>query len=288
MDITFYGVRGSTPCSGDSVRATGGNTSCVVVRTGDHAPIILDLGTGLRPLGLDLLKELGDQPFVGTALVTHLHWDHVQGLPFFAPLLTEGAQLTVVGPTQAGVTMAEAVRAFVAPPLFPVDIDMLPGAIDFVSLAGTGPSGSMTVDSATVTATVVQHCGPTNGYRIETADGSIAYLSDHQAPMDGSLGVPASVVELCAGVDVLIHDAQYDTEEFERKAEWGHSTIEYAVAVARAADVGRLVLFHHDPCHDDAWVREAVVHAQHLAGSAVEVCATMEGLTLRIGPDPLA
>jgi phosphoribosyl 1,2-cyclic phosphodiesterase len=283
IDITFYGVRGSTPCSCDETKTYGGNTSCVLVQLPNEHPIVLDLGTGLRYLGERLLKEYGEQPFQGTALVSHLHWDHVQGLPFFKPLMHGEASLSIVGPRQASGSLQDAVESFVSPPLFPVDLRELPGSVTFRE----ADNETFSIGSATISAAEVAHCGTTNGYRILNGAGSMAYLSDHQAPMDGSLEVPASVVELCRGVDVLIHDAQYDNDEFAQRIDWGHSTIDYAVSVARAAGVGRLVLFHHDPSHDDAWIDDAVAHARALADGAFEVLAAHEGLELRSGDDAL-
>lgn len=283
IDITFYGVRGSTPCACDSTLGYGGNTSCVLVRVADDAPIILDLGTGLRYLGERLRKELGDEPFSGTALISHLHWDHVQGLPFFLPLMHDQAHLEIVGPPQAGSSLRDKIETFVAPPLFPVDLVGLPGTVTFRETS----DGSFSVGSATITSTEVEHCGVTNGYRIQNGTGSVAYISDHQAPIDGTLNVPDSVVDLCRNVDVLIHDAQYDLDEFEQKATWGHSTIDYAVAVAAASNVSRLVLFHHDPSHDDAWIDDALAHARELAAGRFEVEAAIEGMTLRSGTDQI-
>jgi len=281
IDITFYGVRGSTPCACDATMQYGGNTSCVLVRVDGADPIILDLGTGLRYLGQRLAKELGEQPFAGTALVSHLHWDHVQGLPFFAPLMKPEAQLRVVGPSQESGSLAEAVQAFVSPPLFPVHLADIPGSVEFTELT----NDSFQLGTVTISSTEVEHCGVTNGYRIQNGTGSLAYLSDHQAPADGSLDVPASVIELCRDVDVLIHDAQYDLDEFDQKSTWGHSTIDYAVAVAAASGAERLVLFHHDPTHDDAWIDDAVAHARELAAGRFEVLAAAEGLSLRSGTD---
>lgn len=281
IDITFYGVRGSTPCACEGTKRYGGNTSCVLVRLGDDKPIILDLGTGLRYLGERLSKELGEEAFDGTALVSHLHWDHIQGLPFFKPLMHPGATLDIVGPRQTSGTLQGAIESFVTPPLFPVDVDQLPGTLSFRESANE----TFTVGSGQVTAAEVEHCGITNGYRIQNGTGSVAYLSDHQAPKDGSLDVPVSVVDLCRDVDVLIHDAQYDNDEFEARIDWGHSTIDYAVAVALASDAKRLVLFHHDPSHDDAWIDDALAHARSIAGSELEVIAAAEGMTLRSGTD---
>ncbi len=282
MEISFFGVRGSTPCACDETRGVGGNTSCVLVRVGDEAPIILDLGTGLRYLGMEIMKELGDSPFTGTALVTHLHWDHVQGLPFFVPVLRPDSRLTVVGPEQENEqTLRSAFETFISPPLFPVDLEILPGTVDFIETS----QDVMTIGSVEVTVAPIEHVGRTNGYRIQNGTGSVAYLSDHQQPIDGSLTVPASVVELCRDVDVLIHDAQYDAEEFTTKSHWGHSTVDFAVAVARESGAKRLVLFHHDPGHDDGWVAEATEHARSLAGPDLEVLAAVEGLTLHSGDD---
>ncbi len=279
IDITFYGVRGSTPCACDGTKRYGGNTSCVLVRVDDDKPIILDLGTGLRYLGVRLAKELGEEAFEGTALVSHLHWDHIQGLPFFKPLMHPDATLDLIGPRQERGTLQSAIESFISPPLFPVDVDQLPGTLSYRE----AQNQTFTIGAATITAAEVAHCGVTNGYRIQNGTGSLAYLSDHQAPMDGSLDVPASVVDLCRDVDVLIHDAQYDNEEFEERIDWGHSTIDFAVSVALASNAKRLILFHHDPSHSDEWIDEAVAHASKLAAGALEVIPASEGLSLRSG-----
>lgn len=279
LEVTFYGVRGSTPCSCDATRGIGGNTSCVLVRVGDDDPIILDCGTGLRYLGQDLDTGPDGAPFRGTALLTHLHWDHVQGLPFFLPILRDGSLLRVVGPVQEVGTLADEVKSFVRPPLFPVDLDVLPGTISFDELCG----GSFDVGSATVTVGAVPHVGNTNGYRVEKGDASVAYLSDHQQPAGGSFDVPESVLELCADVDILVHDAQYDDDEFDAKSTWGHSTPAFAAEVAKRSGAKRLVLFHHDPNHGDDWVEAMHEKTQRLAGNSLEVILAREGLSLRSG-----
>jgi phosphoribosyl 1,2-cyclic phosphodiesterase len=252
----------------------------VVVESDGEDPIVLDLGTGLRYYG-EQLEAAGVQAFVGTALVTHLHWDHVQGMPFFKPLLHPDAQLTFVGPPQEGSSLEAEVGRFVQPPLFPVHLDVLPGTVDFVETDGTTPIGA---GSCTITAASVAHCGITNGYRIQNSVGSVAYISDHQQPADGSLSVAPEVVELCRDVDVLIHDAQYSAEEFVDRSDWGHSTPEYALEVARVVGAKRLVLFHHDPAHSDQWVR-AIEKDLGLKAAAfgIEVLAAYEGLQLSSG-----
>lgn len=276
LDVTFFGVRGSTPCSGPGIARYGGNTSCVLIQAPGERPIVCDLGTGLRYLG----ESLGnDEPFVGTALVSHLHWDHIQGLPFFSPVLRPGAEMEIVGPTQEDQTLDEAFSAGLTPPLFPVDLHDLPGRISFRETS----SERFPIGTAEVTVFPVTHVGPTNGYRIDRGDASVAYISDYQQPVDGSLELEDSVIEACRGVDLLIHDAQYDPDEFAMKSTWGHCTVEYAVEVAKAANARRLVLYHHDPGHDDDWVDKATVYATGVAGGACEVVAACEGLTLRSG-----
>lgn len=281
IDITFYGVRGSTPCCCPSTMGIGGNTSCVSLQIDDSDPVLLDLGTGLRYFGEHLRTKRDDTstpvPFRGTALVTHLHWDHVQGIPFFVPLLQEGAELTVVGPPQEGSSLREEFCGFVKPPLFPVGLDVLPGSIEFVEAA----TNTIELGSATVTVRPVAHVGNTNGYRVDSdTGGSVAYIPDHQQPADDPGFVGSGALELAGGVDVLIHDAQYDNEEFVEKASWGHSTIDYAVEVAAQAEVGTLVLFHHDPTHDDAWVGRAGERAVELARGRFDVVVASEGLTV--------
>ncbi len=276
IEIEFFGVRGSTPCSCPATMGFGGNTSCVVLHVGDDDPIILDLGTGLRYLGDRIHRDHEEKTFRGTALVTHLHWDHIQGLPFFVPLLQDGAELEIVGPSQPDTNLQTEICSFIRPPLFPVHLEVLPGIVHFNETS----EDHLTIGSAEVMIRPIPHVGNTNGYRIDGPSGSVAYLPDHQQPQDGSMHVPEPVLDLCRDVDVLIHDAQYDAEEFSRKIDWGHSTAEYAVEVALAANARRLVLFHHDPAHDDDWVKAASEETQRLAGDKLEVLAAFEGLVL--------
>jgi phosphoribosyl 1,2-cyclic phosphodiesterase len=273
--VTFWGVRGSTPCGCEQNRRYGGNTSCVTVEAPGEEPIVLDLGTGLRLWGQ---TQPHDGSFRGTALVSHLHWDHVQGLPFFVPLLRAGARLDVFGPPQESGSLDEAVRAFLRPPYFPVELDELPGEIRFHET-----SDDLTVGGAKVTVRPVPHIGPTNGYRIDWNGTSVAYVSDHQSP-DTPAGeggaVDEAVLELCDGVDLLIHDAQYWPAEWDRKRTWGHCTADYAVRVAQQAGARRLALFHHDPAHPDEEVDAILGAARRSAGRLEEVLAAAEGLTV--------
>ena len=278
LNATFFGVRGSTPCPCDANRRYGGNTACVALERPGDDPIVLDLGTGLRFWGETLPQ---DGSFRGTALITHLHWDHVQGLPFFVPINRPGACLDIYGPMQDGVTVGDAFASFMCPPYFPVRIEDLAGDIRFHDVADT----DIAIGDAKVRVRDVPHVGATNGYRVDWDGSTVAYLSDHQQPQDGSMDVSASVLELCDGADLLIHDAQYTPSEFAQKAHWGHCTVEYAVHVARESGARRLALFHHDPEHTDADVDRLLAGAQDLAEQAGldEVIAAREGLTVALG-----
>ncbi len=272
MNIGFYGVRGSTPCPCDDNARYGGNTACVAIEAPGHAPIIFDLGTGLRFFGE---TQPQDGSFVGTALVTHLHWDHVQGLPFFMPINRPGARLDVYGPGE-GMELGEAFDRFMRPPYFPVQYTDLVGDIEFHT---TGEQ-ELQIGDARVLAREVPHVGTTLGYRVEIGGLVVAYIPDHQMPMDGSMEVAAGVLELADGADVLIHDAQYTPEEFAERPHWGHCTVEYAVHVARTAGAERLVLFHHDPSHCDRVLDDLLRGAREEAGDDFEVLAAAEGMTL--------
>ncbi|HLU41931.1 MAG TPA: MBL fold metallo-hydrolase [Microthrixaceae bacterium] len=281
LNVTFYGVRGSTPCACDDNRRYGGNTACVVLESPGRDPILFDLGTGLRFYGL---TQPSDGTFRGSALVSHLHWDHVQGIPFFTPILAEGARLDVYAPPQEGRTLAETVRSFLSPPYFPVEIDALPGCFTFHEM-GDGP---IDIGGAKVTAAPVPHVGPTVGYRVECDGISVVYISDHQQPGPGATEVSREVLDLCEGADLLIHDAQYDHEEFAARPDWGHCTYDYAVEVAARAGVRRLVLFHHDPAHCDDRIDQILEQATaHAARRGIEeVLAAAEGLTISYGSSP--
>ena len=267
-------MRGSTPCPCDTNRRYGGNTACVALEVPGEDPIILDLGTGLRFFGL---TQPTDGSFRGTALVTHLHWDHVQGLPFFVPVDRPGARLDIIGPRQDGVDLAAAFEEFMRPPYFPVRASDLRGEIVFHDLA----EADVAVGNAKVRVRPVPHVGETNGYRVDWAGVSVAYISDHQAPLDRSERVSDAVLELCDGVDLLIHDAQYTPEEWEEKAHWGHCSVDFAVKVARESGARRLALFHHDPAHGDDFVDRLLDHAKRVSqGCGIEdVLAAAEGLS---------
>lgn len=240
-------------------------------------PIVFDLGTGLRNLGR---SWPADRPFRGHALVSHLHWDHIQGLPFFDPILRPGSSLDVYGPVTEGMGLAEAFDQFMRRPFFPVTIADLAGTIRFHD---TEP-GTFPIGDARVTVRVVPHTGRTFGYRVDVDGVSVAYISDHQQPGVDDHSVSPDALELCRDVDLLIHDAQYDAATFRHKADWGHCTVEYAVAVAVASGAGRLALFHHDPAHDDERLAELLDDARRCARTSpgLEVLLAVENLSLEL------
>ena len=280
MRVVFNGVRGSTPCAGPEYAHFGGNSSCVALETDDAPPIIFDLGTGLRQYA-----QRCDGDFHGSVLLSHLHWDHVQGLPFFTPLHQGDSSLDVYGPRQESAPLGEVFSELMRPPFFPILPSQLAADVRFHD---TGED-DFPVGGAKVRSRWVRHVGPTLGYRVEYHGLSVAYVPDHGPgcnPEHSDDFIPREILELCDGVDVLIHDAQHTTAEYERKRHWGHCTVDYAVHVAREAGARRLVLFHHDPAHSDDDIRAieqfAGDYSAHIG--APDVTAAREGLEILLAP----
>ncbi len=276
MKVTFFGVRGSTPCPAGPYARYGGNTSCVVVDIPGENPIILDLGTGLQAWGR---TQPLDGTFHATALVTHFHFDHVQGLPFLAAADRVGSQLEIYGPGDTGTTVKDLFTGFVRPPYFPVGIDELRGSYGLHDVL----SSDFTIGTANICVRPIPHVGLTVGYRIEWQGTSVAYISDHQAPLELDT-IADGVMELCNGVDLLIHDAQYTPLDWETKSHWGHCTVGYAVHVAKTAGAKSLALFHHDPSRTDQEIDCLAAEARTFP-EAKDMCvfAAAEGLTVQPG-----
>ncbi len=277
FEITFHGVRGSTPCHHSAVARYGGNTSCVSVDVPGHQPIMFDLGTGARYFGVAVP---GDQPFDGICLLSHLHWDHIQGLPFFPPVLRAGSRLDLHSPAQSdGTSVEEVISRMLCPPLFPIGVDDLPGDLLFHEHGDE----DFKIGEIDVMARLIPHLGNTLGYRLSWGGGSVAYLSDHQQPGIDVYEATDNARELCQGVDLLIHDAQYTRPEFEQKSYWGHCTVEYAVWLALECDVRTVALYHHDPMHDDDKVDRIVDELNQRVGSRLNVIGAREGLSVHVG-----
>ena len=226
-------------------------------------PLILDLGTGLRALGdtLDRPLRISGLPLQATALLTHLHYDHILGLPFFSPLRVPGSILDVYGPAQEKGTLKDVLSGVVQPPFFPIHMGEFRGELRFHEIDG---SDDLTFGAIKVKARPIPHRGTTLGFRVEAEGRSVAYIPDHQAPLDRR-SVAEEVLELCEGVDLLIHDSQYTDDEFVTMSDWGHSTVAYAVHVAAQAGARRLALFHHDPSHTDKDIDRTLSRARRLA-----------------------
>lgn len=245
MRLFFAGVRGSTPVSGPQFDRIGGHTSCVAVtRAGEPQPnLILDAGTGL----INLADRFGPAPFAGSILLTHLHWDHLQGLPFFRPADRDDARATVMMPAQGDARSV--LRQAMSPPHFPIGPDGLNGKWEFAALdAGTG-----SIEGFEVTALDIPHKGGrTFGYRVSDGNRSMAYIPDHgpNGP-DVSAANRANALELADHVDVLVHGAPFVSSEQKLADCYGHATVDDAVALAVAAGAGRLVLTHHGPFRTD-------------------------------------
>jgi len=235
MTIRFWGVRGSIASPGEATQRTGGNTPCVEVCAGDDL-VILDAGTGLRGLG-DRMLRTGRRE--ATILLSHLHWDHIQGLPFFVPAYVPGHRIGFAG--MRG--LRGALDAQMTPPCFPVGLDAMAAELTFTELT----RAPLAVGALSVRWAKLNHPGGVLAYRITLGDRAVVYATDteHYAVPDPHL------VALARGADVLIYDAMYTADEYPQKVGWGHSTWQAGVAVADAAGVDRLVLFHHDPSRDD-------------------------------------
>ncbi len=282
MEVHFLGVRGSTPAPGPSTVRYGGNTSCVALaHDGSPPTLVLDAGTGIRSVG----GLLGEAPFAGTVLLTHLHWDHTHGLPFARALDRDDATVDLWLPAQPGAVgdPADALARSMGPPNFPITPHQLRGRWRFSALE----PGEHRFEGFTVTAAEIPHKGGrTFGYRVTDGTGMFAYLPDHSpvavGPGPDGLGERHRVaVDLLEGVDVLAHDSQHTVTEFARVAGFGHSTIDYAVDLGAQAGVTTVVLFHHDPDRTDDAL-DAIVAGYADRSSGPEVIAAREGLVLRV------
>jgi phosphoribosyl 1,2-cyclic phosphodiesterase len=289
--LKFWGTRGSISVPGPGTLRYGGNTTCVEVRT-DGEIIVLDAGSGIRSLGIALEKEFGAQPIKLSLLVTHAHWDHIQGLPFFAPAYEKKNEIHVRGydgfDTSFSEIMAEPMKA----PFFPIAMRELSARIDIKKL----PEMEFSAGKVQIRARFVNHPGVCAGYRLFTSAGSIAFLPDHEpyqflhsaranhmSPEEAKKTAEEErigLVEFLHGSDILILDAQYTDAEYESHVGWGHGSVSSAVSLALDAEVRRLLLFHHDPSHDDAKVDAMVDEARRLVrenGKEIEVDGAREG-----------
>ncbi len=287
--LKFWGVRGSIPTPGQDTIFYGGNTSCTEIRT-DNQIIILDAGTGIRPLGVSLNEEFGKEPIHLTLLISHTHWDHIQGFPYFLPAYNPKNKINILGFEGARKGLENILSAQMESSYFPISMLEMPSNITIHELKEM----EFTIGPTRVEAQFLNHPGICTGYRIITSDGSISYLTDvelfqrmraQKQPSTDEQNFAREQDERLAdfvrGSDVLILDAQYDAAEYETHVGWGHSCVDDSVAFAIAAEVKRLFLFHHDPDHNDERISRLVARGRELVaekGSNLIVEAAREGL----------
>ncbi|MEO8294188.1 MAG: MBL fold metallo-hydrolase [Gemmatimonadota bacterium] len=284
--ITFWGTRGSIPTPGPQTARYGGNTSCVAVAGRQDELVILDAGSGIRPLGREL-HHSGNGGINADILVSHTHWDHIQGLPFFQPLNVKGNSVRIYGSAQEGVGLESILDRQMDPMVFPIPLRALAAQLTVTEIVG----GAFEIDGFTVEAFRLRHPGTTLGYKLVPVRGGpiMAYLTDNELGDGGSYDVPenwrAQLVAFLEGVDTLIHDGMYSDELMNERAGWGHSTPRQAVELAGECRARRLILFHHEPEHDDNSIDRLLVKAQtdakHLARD-LTVDAASEGMQLTL------
>jgi phosphoribosyl 1,2-cyclic phosphodiesterase len=279
--VRFWGVRGSIPAPGPSTVRYGGNTSCVTVEVSGHDLIIFDAGSGIRELGLHLLREKR-LPLAAHVLLTHTHWDHIQGFPFFVPAALPGNHISIYGAPEGDGGVEGAMNGQMIHRYFPVSLRQLGATLTFQQVE----VGRQEIAGLAVTVAPLSHSSVCVGYRIEAGGRKVTYLTDAEPVwMDNKIILDKAMVDLATGADVLIHDAQYTDAEYRSKIGWGHSPTSYVVDVALAAQVKHLVLFHHDPNRTDDQLDALVVDARQRAaasGAKLEVSAAYEGLEITL------
>src|ERR1039457_1240328 len=277
--LTFWGVRGSIPTPGPTTVKYGGNTSCIEVRA-DGQIIILDARTGLRLLGLELVAEFDNQPLDLTLLLTHPHWDHIQGLPFFLPVYKPHNHLRILGYEGARHGLEVVLAGQMESPFFPIGLREVPANVLIEELKEM----SFNVGPVRAQACVASHPGKCVGYRLFTSGGSIAFFPDNELPHQ-DVSQNQKMLDFLRGTDVLIMDTQFDIEEYQQHTGWGHGCLDDVVVLALQAEVKRLFLFHHDPNHDDARISQMVAHARKLVAARkgkLQVEAACEGVTVAL------
>jgi phosphoribosyl 1,2-cyclic phosphodiesterase len=276
--VRLWGTRGSLAAPGPETIRYGGNTSCVEVRGKDDVLLVLDAGTGIQRLGTTVQGGGGRIDL----LLTHLHMDHIQGLGFFEPLYEPGREIHIWGPPSPTRDLRTRLARYLSPPLFPVGLRDLPCCLTLHNV----PPERFEVGGLAVEAELVCHPGSTVGYRISEGSRSVAYLPDHE-PALGVRDFPGepewtSGFDLAAGADLLIHDAQYTTEQYQARIGWGHSAIRDALTFAALTGARRLVPFHHDPTHDDAMLDRIDAAVRRSGDLPFEFVKGIEGATFEV------
>jgi phosphoribosyl 1,2-cyclic phosphodiesterase len=273
VKVRLWGTRGSLPAPGPDTVRYGGNTSCVQVIGREDTVLVLDAGTGIRRAGLDL----GPPPRRVDVLLTHLHMDHIQGLGFFAPLRQAGWEVHIWGPGSTTLGLRARLSRYLSPPTFPVLLRELPCELHLHEV----PCGDFDIGEFRVSSVLICHPNPTVGYRLSSPDGVVTYLPDHEPALGTRRfpGEPAwtSGYSLAEGADLLLHDAQYSSQEYAARVGFGHSSIAQALRFAALAGVAQVVPFHHDPSHSDADLDRLMAEAVEETASTLVVTPGCEG-----------
>ena len=253
--VRFWGVRGSTPTPQIENLKFGGNTPCLEIRNGQNESVIFDAGSGIRALGQTLVQEAGGTPIQTKIFLTHFHWDHIQGIPFFAPLYGPDNHISFLSGPNAR-PLQETLEGQMAKPYFPIDLSQVAAKRDFHQI---DERGEVKVGGLTVRPFALNHPQGASGYRIESNGVSIVYATDYE---HGVARSDATLCEYAQNADMLICDSQYTPAEYQKHRGWGHSTWQNAVLLAKEAKAEHLVLFHHDPAHDDQVMMEITQNAR--------------------------
>jgi phosphoribosyl 1,2-cyclic phosphodiesterase len=285
-EVTFWGTRGSIPTPGPQTARYGGNTPCISITGADGRLVILDAGSGLRPLGHELMKQR-NPGLSADILLSHTHWDHIQGLPFFKPLSARETSVCIYGAAQEGVPLKEILGRQMDPMVFPVPLNALAASLMVVEIE----QGEFEIEGFKICAFRLRHPGTTLGYRLVPASRGreIAYVTDNELGPGGDYEVGSNwrehMVQFIRGADTLIHDAMYLDQIIQARAGWGHSTPRQAVDLAREGRCRRLILFHHEPEHDDAALDRLVEDTREYAARTapkLQVEPAVEGMRFSI------
>jgi phosphoribosyl 1,2-cyclic phosphodiesterase len=287
--LRFWGTRGSIPTPGPATVRYGGNTPSVEVRTADGSLIVLDAGTGIRELGRSLIAGANGAPIRGDIFLTHAHWDHIQGIPFFAPAFQRGNQFTIWGSKSLARSIDRVVRDQMSPVVFPVSFEALAATVEFRELTEERHA----TDGFAVRAIRVRHPGGALGYRFDSHDpesgGSFVYISDNELRSDEAHDTHGDwrpkLVSFIRGARMLVHDATYTEAEYANHRGWGHSTYRDAVDLAVEAGVETLVLFHHSPDRSDEELDRCLADCRadaSRASSTLRVVAAAEGMEISV------